>query len=190
MIIKHKLLLISGVIVLITAVALVSRNQTTSDTTAKNQLNLTQGKENNIGDQNKLILDSDVCGQFTKGFIENATGLSFAGTLSYNRSMEDSCQYYTSKGTSDFVSLNIAYLNVEDQKKGLTYLDNILKTDNRIKMEHFIAINEKGVINGIYLILNKNSFIRLDRSSKSILSEDNMLQYAIKVADKVLALTP
>jgi hypothetical protein len=98
-----------------------------------------------------------------------------------------SCHYYFEGNTSEVASLYLVldYLNVEDQKKGLEFLDRKLETSADIPMEHFIAIQEDGNINGIYFVLGSDKFIRLDRSSTNAATNEDMKAFATKISQKI-----
>lgn len=131
----------------------------------------------------------DICGQFTEKFITGITGKAIVKTRLANLDPQHTCTYYTlydeAKGYGPFFSVAVSYLNFENQKKGNEFLDRTIKTDPRIKMEHFIAVQEDGLINGIYLALGPEKFISLSRSSAKVMTEDEMLDFAVKIADKV-----
>jgi hypothetical protein len=67
----------------------------------------------------------------------------------------------------------------------LEYLGRTLKEDPSIKMDHFIAIQEDGNINVIDLILSPNSFISIDRSDSKVLTNEEDIAFAAKVAEKL-----
>lgn len=132
----------------------------------------------------------DICGQFTKTFMEFASGKKIlrmdgppADGLYY-------CQYNVDTAENGakidkFFSLSMDYLSVENQKKGHEFLGRTIKTDPRIKMEHFIVMQEDGLINEIYFVLGPNKFISLNRSSGEALTEEEAINLAIKLGEKM-----
>lgn len=134
-------------------------------------------------------LVEDVCGQFTEKFVAGITGKTIVKTKLAEYDPQYTCTYYTSfdeaKGYGPFFSIALTYLGVENQKKGHEALGRTIKTDSKIKMEHFISVQEDGLINGIYLVLGPNKFVSLNRSSASVMSEEEILNFAVKIADKI-----
>jgi hypothetical protein len=131
----------------------------------------------------------DICGQFTGKFMEGVTGKTIIKTDDPYQDLGNiyACHYYFDGNTSEVASLYLVldYLNVADQKKGLEFLDRKLETSTDIPMEHFIAIQEDGNINGIYFVLGPDKFIRLDRSSTTSATNEEMRAYATKIAQKI-----
>jgi len=75
--------------------------------------------------------------------------------------------------------------NVETQKKGRLQMGDTLKTDPRIKMEHFIVFEQDGLINSIFLILNPNRFVTVDRFYGKVFDNEEVAAFAAKVADRI-----
>lgn len=134
-------------------------------------------------------LVEDVCGQFTEKFVAGITGKTVVKTKLAEYDPQYTCTYYTSfdeaKGYGPFFSIALTYLSAENQKKGHEVLGRTVKTDSKINIDHFISFQENGLINGIYLILGPNKFISLNRSSSGVMSEAEMMNFAIKIADKI-----
>lgn len=131
----------------------------------------------------------DICGQFTSDFMEGVTGKKIVKAENPYQEIGGiyACHYYFEGNTSQVASLYLVldYLNVENQKNGLELLDRKLETSADIPMEHFIAIQEDGNINGIYFVLGTDKFIRLDRSSTKSASNEEMKAYASKIGQKI-----
>ena len=52
-------------------------------------------------------------------------------------------------------------------------------------MDHFIAVQPDGRINGVYLVINPNQFLAVDRTSTKALSEEEIIRFAQNVAGKM-----
>jgi hypothetical protein len=143
---------------------------------------------------NGATVITDMCSQISAEFVGGAIGKSIVKTESGPGQM-DYCEYFTTwsedyykipggnRPGGDYVSLNYENLNVEDQKQGLEYLDRKLETNDKIKMEHFLAIQEDGLINTIDLVLDPDHFVSVNRSSGKVLSEEEVVNFAAKVAE-------
>jgi hypothetical protein len=130
----------------------------------------------------------DICGQFTKEFVENMLGLSL---LRIEKPKIDSlynCSYYFSDqpaGIGSYVMLNLEYMNVENQKKGHQMAGRTIKTDPRIQMNHFIVWQKDGLINEIYLVLGPEKFLSINRSSGKVLDNEKDIQFAANLAKEI-----
>jgi hypothetical protein len=125
----------------------------------------------------------DICGQFTQEFMENILGQKLVKIVASPIPTLYNCSYYLDD--KQYVMLVLDYLSVANQKKGREYMGQAIKTDSRIPMENFYAIQADGPINTIYLILNQSKFISIERSSAQVLAGDSELQFAAKLANEI-----
>jgi hypothetical protein len=77
------------------------------------------------------------------------------------------------------------YLNVDRQKAAQVTLGRTVTTNTSIPMDHWVATQENGVINAIYFVLGTDKFVRLDRSSTSVLSDTELVALAVKLGTKM-----
>jgi len=138
-------------------------------------------------DKSYFIVE-DICGQFTKEFVENMLGLSL---LRIEKPKVDSlynCSYYLSdqpSGTGSYIMLNLEYLNVEKQKKGHQMAGRTIKTDSRIPMNHFIVWQADGLIDEIYLVFGPEKFLSINRSSGKVLDNEKEILFAANLAKEI-----
>jgi len=125
----------------------------------------------------------DICGQFTKEFITNILGRKLVKVQPPPVAGLYNCSYYYND--KDYVMLVMDYLSVENQKKGREFIGHKIMVDNRIPMENFYAVQDNGLINTIYLILNPNKFISIERASAQVLPGDEVLQFAARLANEI-----
>lgn len=64
-------------------------------------------------------------------------------------------------------------------------LGRTIKSDPSIQMDNFITVQENGNINTIYLILSPMSFISINRSDTKVISNEEYIAFAAKVAEKI-----
>ncbi|MBN1325471.1 hypothetical protein JW977_00615 [Candidatus Falkowbacteria bacterium] len=133
-------------------------------------------------DKSYYIIE-DICGQFTKEFMENLLGLPIVKIEPPKISSLYNCRYYFNE--TDYIWLNMDYLSVENQKKGHEMMGRTIKIDDRINMNHFVVWQSDGLINEIYLVLDDNKFISINRSSGKVLDNDKILDFAIKLANEI-----
>ncbi len=128
----------------------------------------------------------DICGQFTAEFIEGITGRE---VVNAENPLSDTniytCHYTFAGEDSAGLLLVLDYLSIENQKKGQEMMDRTTKEEPSIPMRNMVAYQEDGNINTIYLILDDNKFITVHRGSGSKLSNEDVLGYAVKIAQKI-----
>jgi len=130
----------------------------------------------------------DICGQFTREFVENMLGLSVLRAEPPKFSGVYNCRYYFSNepaGIGTYIMLSLDYLSVENQKKGHQLAGRTIKTDPRIKMEHFIVWQQDGLINEIYLVLSPQKFISINRSSGKVVNNEKDIEFAASLAKEI-----
>jgi hypothetical protein len=140
-------------------------------------------------DQEHYYVVEDICGQFTKMFVEQLSGMTFKSLEPATSSTTYACTYYTATKAADgkdaFILLVLDYLNAERQKAGQQVLGRTVSTNASIPMDNFVATQEDGVINSIFFVLGPDKFLSLDRSSTSVLSDADMLALAVKLGTKM-----
>jgi hypothetical protein len=128
-----------------------------------------------------LSISTPLCDQIPSSVIQTAIGKDIVNTVPHTSSTTNVCEYYVDQ--THFVTLRLNALGYETQKQGQITLDRTITTNTRIHLDHFIAMQDDGLINDIVLKINDNLFIAIDRSSGSTFSEEMMLQLASDVAD-------
>jgi len=133
-------------------------------------------------DKSYYIIE-DICGQFTKEFMENILGKKIVKVAPPLVDGLYNCSYYYDD--KNYVMLVMDYLSVENQKKGREYIGHTIKVDDRIPMENFYAVQENGIINTVYLVLGPEKFISIERASTEVLPGDEVLQFAARLANEI-----
>jgi hypothetical protein len=128
-----------------------------------------------------LSISTSLCDQIPSSVIQTAIGKDIVNTVPHTSSTTNVCEYYVDQ--THFVTLRLNTLSYETQKQGQITLGRTATTNTRIHLDHFIAMQDDGLINDIVLKINDNLFIAIDRSSGSTFSEEMMLQLASDVAD-------
>lgn len=125
----------------------------------------------------------DICGQFTKEFMENILGQKIAFTKGPLITGLYNCSYYYND--KDYVMLVLDYLGIDNQKKGQEFMGRKVMVDDKIPMENFYAVQDNGIINTLYFVLNPNKFISIERSSSKVLEGDEVLRFAEKLGSQI-----
>jgi hypothetical protein len=140
-------------------------------------------------DQAHYYVVEDICGQFTQGFMERLSGKTFKKVVPITSSTTYACDYYTATTAADgkdaYLLVVLNYLNVARQKAAQQTLGRTVTTNTSIPMDHWVATQENGVINAIYFVLGTDKFVRLDRSSASVLSDTELVALAVKLGTKM-----
>lgn len=127
-------------------------------------------------DKNYYIVD-DICGQFTKEFMENILNRE----IKSSKSGENSCEYQWGE-IGESVSLILDYTKIDNQKIVQEALKRKVIEEKNIPMRNMVVYQDNGLINTIYLILNEEKFISIERSNKAGLTSEDLLNLAKKIA--------
>jgi hypothetical protein len=184
----------------------ISENETKSETEKQEKAggNCQSGKVNlpNYGDPGKRLsscfveypgepsrqdksyyIVEDICGQLTKEFIEGLLGKKISRTEPSKISSVYACSYYLNN--KEYVMLALDYLKVENQKIGQEAVGRKVEKNTKIPMDNFVVWQEDGAINNIYFILGPEKFLRLERSSKAALNNDEILDFSTKLGNEL-----
>lgn len=136
----------------------------------------------NLAIEKKRTLDFNkpICEQITASQVEEILGKKIVDMKSITNSTSNICEYYIDE--TNFVTLRLNLLNFDTQKKGQELFKRKITTDSQISMEHFVAIQEDGLINDIVLKINNNMFIAIDRSSNKAANEEEIKKFAINIS--------
>jgi hypothetical protein len=126
---------------------------------------------------------SDICAEFPADFVYSVLKKTIQEMKPSTVGADQGCLYYY--GNNEFVAIYFENLSVETNKKGQAWLDRTLTTDPSITMEHYIAMNKENNVNAVYLVINPNRFARIDRSSTKVTTNEQIIELAARVADKL-----
>lgn len=124
----------------------------------------------------------DICGQFTKEFVENILGKKLAKIEPSKIPSLHSCSYYLDG--KDYLMLNLEYLRIENQKKFYEKAGDKVEKDSNIPMDNLIITHE-GFISRIFFILGPEKFISLSPASKSMINNESFLDFASKLGEAI-----
>jgi hypothetical protein len=144
-------------------------------------------KPDTANTNNKSVITLDfgrpLCEQIPSSVVAEAIGKEITNTLTNSSSTSNVCQYYID--ATNFVTLRLNNLSYENQKSGQTALDRTITTNNQIQSDHFVAVQENGLINDIVIKINDNMFLAVDRSSTKAADENVIVTLAAKVAEYI-----
>lgn len=134
-------------------------------------------------DKSYYIVD-DICGQFTPEFVSNALEkkISMAGKNTPDGSY--TCTYsWNDLGGN--ITIILDYLNIKNQKAGQEDLGRKVEEESSIPMKNMVVYQENGLINTIYLILDEEKFISIERSNMAGLNTNELINFAAKVGKEI-----
>jgi len=123
----------------------------------------------------------DVCSEVPSSLVSGTIGKTIVETENPSTSSGTGCMYFTNKEKNEHILVQVSYLSAENQKKGQEMMDRSITTDSTIPMENFLAIQEDGQINAIYLIMTSQKYVRVDRTSNTA-DNDQLISLARQVA--------
>ncbi len=121
-----------------------------------------------------------VCEEVPKTTVERITGKVIERTEDHSSTTDTGCSYFTDKTKQEHILIQVSYLSAENQKQGQQTLGRTITTDASIPMENFIATQENGQINAVYLVMADNKFVRVDRTANTI-DNDRLLDLARQI---------
>lgn len=127
-----------------------------------------------------------VCTEVPKELVDRIISKRITDITDFSTAENTGCKYYTNRKKEEYIIISVVYMNAENQKKGQKVLGRSITTSGKIGMKHFIAMQENGLINAIYLVMASEKYIRIDRSAKNVATNDQLTDLAAKVAEIAL----
>ncbi len=125
----------------------------------------------------------DICGQFTKEFIENMLGAKITKMEPSKVSSVYACSYYIDN--KEYIMLVLNYLKIENQRIGQEAMGRKMEKNPKIPVDNLITWQEDGAINNVYYILGPEKFLSLERSSKAALDNDKIINFSVKMGEAI-----
>jgi len=122
-----------------------------------------------------------VCDEVPKALVEEIARMPIVKTVDKSDGFGTSCSYLTNVEKNEFVIVEVGFKEAENQRIGQQAMGRTIKTDPSIPMENFVAWQEDGQINAVYLVMAPSKFIRVDRTGGTI-TNDQLIALAQKVA--------
>ena len=126
----------------------------------------------------------DICGQFTKEFVENMLGQKIVKIEPPKIASLNNCSYYLND--KDYILFNLEYLKIENQKKFYEEFGDKIEKNPAIPMENLVLSQGPKAVKGtVYLVLNPEKFISITPSSENAEKMVNMVDFAAKVGEAI-----
>jgi hypothetical protein len=151
--------------------------QTNSNSTYNNPINTKKVTRPIMGEESFGL---SICNEVPKSIVSQIMGKEIIETKDFSDNNATGCEYITNKNKLEHILIQVSFLEAENIKKGQEALGRISKTDSRINLEHFISMQENGLINAIYLIMAPKKYVRIDRTSNTM-DNEQLITLATKV---------
>jgi len=148
-----------------------------STTQTENTTNVTKAKRPMMG-QDSFGLS--VCNEVPKSLVERVIGKTIEATEDNSIDASTGCTYFVSKAKDQAVLVQVSFLSVDTQKKGLAERGITIAVNNDIPMENFISRTANGVMDSIFLVMTPNKFTSLD-STPGTTDDTHMIELAKEV---------
>ncbi|HRY82243.1 MAG TPA: hypothetical protein P5232_00845 [Candidatus Moranbacteria bacterium] len=126
----------------------------------------------------------DICGQFTKEFVENALGQKIIKTEPPKIASLYNCTYYLDE--KEYLLFNLEYLKIENQKKFYEEFGDKIEKSPEIPMENLVLYKGPKAVNGtVYLVLGPEKFISITPSSMNVAEKVNLIGAAAKIGEAI-----
>jgi len=137
--------------------------------------------QTNKGETGIFADKSDLCLSIPKETVASFLNKTIVKTESMSDVTLQSCRYYLDETRA--LVINHDLTSVTGKIKGHEILDRKITTTEKIGMEHAVVIQENGLINEIYLILGNSEFVSINRPNSKLISEEEIVDFASKLAD-------
>ena len=121
-----------------------------------------------------------VCDEVPKSLVEKIIGKTIEVTEDNSIAASTGCTYFVNKTKDLAVLVQVSFLSVDTQKKGLAERDITIAVNNDIPMENFISRTANGVMDSIFLVMAPNKFTSLDSTSGTT-DDAHMIELAKEV---------
>lgn len=124
----------------------------------------------------------DICGQFTKEFVENLLGKNVVKVEPPKKSRIYNCSYYLDE--KEYLTLSLEYLLIENEERSYDKAGNEVEKNPQIPMDNLV-VTEGGYISRIFFILSPDKFISLSPASKNTIEKGKILEFASKLGEAI-----
>ena len=182
---KLILVLIGGVIVVGVGAA-VYFGVINNNSNNNNDSNTNNGGSTTNDDFQKMGQYSfgvDVCNEMTSEEVAKAIGKPIQKTKDYSNSGSTGCEYFVTE--NGFVIIDVGFGDMAKQKQGLELLERTIKTSDSIKLENMLVYSEKGLIDIYMNVAPGQKYVRVGRSSTTVVDESTLINLAIATEAKI-----
>lgn len=125
----------------------------------------------------------DICGQFTKEFIQNLLGKTITEAKLPQVDSIYNCTYYLDE--KNYLMLNLEYLKIANQKIFYESSGAKVEASPQIPMENVVIWEKPDLISVIYLVLDPEKFISIRPANVDTISSADFLNFASKLGEEI-----
>lgn len=126
----------------------------------------------------------DICGQFTKEFVENMLGQKIVKTEPPKLASLYNCTYYLDE--KEYLLFNLEYLKIENQKIFYEQAGDKIEKSPEIPMDNLVLSEGPKATKGtVYLVLGPQKFISITPSSEKATKMVDLVAVAAKIAQEI-----
>jgi hypothetical protein len=126
----------------------------------------------------------DICGQFTKEFVENMLGQKVVKTEPPKIASFFNCTYYLNE--KEYLLFNLEYLKIANQKLFYEQFGDKIEKSPEIPMDNLVLSQGPKAVKGtVYLVLGPEKFISITPSSENAEKMVNLVDFAAKIAKEI-----
>jgi hypothetical protein len=177
-----KIIMVIATVILVAAGIWIFAEHSNKEASPENSLGNEEDSSRPMEGQDSFGLD--VCSEVPSSLVSDIIGKAIVETENPSTSSGTGCMYFTNKEKYEHILIQVSYLSVENQKKGQEIMDRSITTDNTIPIENFLAIQEDGQINAIYLVMTSQKYVRIDRTPNTA-DNDQLVNLARQVASVI-----
>jgi hypothetical protein len=134
-----------------------------------------------LGSEKILGLKDGKCSKIPENLIFSTIGLKVIRKEFTDNENISECKFYISE--DGIISLNFeTNKNAETQKNSLLLLNDTIASDAAIKMDHFVAMKNDSLVQGVYLVFGPEEYISVSQNIPAQIDKDKFLNLAEKVA--------
>lgn len=125
----------------------------------------------------------DICGQFTKEFVQNALGKPVTSIKKPDNDRLFNCTYYLND--KDYVMLVFEYLKIANQKTGQERMGRTAEELPSIPMRNLAVWQENKVLNSLYLVFGDEKFLSIKRNEGNPMTAEEIVSFAANMAKEI-----
>ncbi len=128
-----------------------------------------------------------VCDEVSKETVSSIIAQPIVEIKDNSNSQTTSCTYILDKQTMENIVISVAFMDANSQKQFYESQGNKIKQISEIPIDNFSVWDSTGnQIGGIYLLMAPNKFVRIERSSQKIITNEQSIALAKRVAEIIL----
>lgn len=183
-----KKFVVLGIVVLIFTGLVFFINSTKEKPCSNCEKNTDKSKTRDVKFADYFVDETDLCNVLTKETVTNLLVKTIVKTESVTDATLHSCQYYLDD--THALVINYDLTSVDSKLRGHEFLGRKITTNPKIIAKHSVVVQENEMINEIYLVLGPREFVSINRPNGTLISEEEIIDFAAKLGEIVSGIVP